>query len=194
MSKTAKAICLTSKRSENLAKSIRPAKASIAAAVTQPAVAAWPSAGSSSDTWCVRKPICTMSAKPKVRAMLRSASVRSASARDQTLARGLFACETGASPSGYKPRSCGRWRKIKKLTDHTVLNNIRATMIIALLKPNQAIKASRMGTPTMPPILAPSIAVETARPWCRSNQGASEEVIAVVDKQDQPRPIRAKDA
>jgi len=43
----------------------------------------------------------------------------------------------------------------------------------------------------MPPMLAPSRAVDIARPWCRSNQGDSVVLIAVLDRQAQPTPSTA---
>ena len=48
---------------------------------------------------------------------------------------------------------------------------------------------SRIGVPAMPPTLAPSEAIDTARPWKRSNHGASVVATAVVERQAQPTPI-----
>ena len=51
-----------------------------------------------------------------------------------------------------------------KLSGQMVVNTINATTSIAIAKPSEPMSESSRGTPIMPPILAPSMAVDTARP------------------------------
>ena len=111
------------------------------------------------------KPTCTIMPMPNPAMTLRKAAVRSAAPRFQ-------------AGAGRRGRGVARGRTIREQADvlratlqhqpderqqHDQAASAAATVVVAA-KPRLAMPNSRIGTPVMPPTLAPSEAIETARP------------------------------
>ena len=164
--------------------------AATAVAETVADVPAAPRTGASIVTWCVTKPTCTSMPMPKATMTLRSAAVPRASLRVQRRAGAAAATTTRASaPSGNRPMSCGRCFSTNQASGSSTASATTAAIVVVAAKPAWAMPNNRIGTPAMPPTLAPSEAIDTARPWYFSNHGASAVATAVMERQAQPTPI-----
>jgi len=63
-----------------------------------------------------------------------------------------------------------------------------AARVAVVVNPHVRIPASSNGVPVIPPMLAPSMAVDMALPCNRSNHGAKVLPTILVDRQAMPTP------
>ena len=90
--------------------------------------------------------------------------------------------------------SCGRVFNTKAARGNTTTTATAAATVAVAGKPQARIPAISSGVPVIPPMLAPSMAVDMARPWNCSNHGASVLPTVFVDRQAMPTPSVRKAA
>jgi len=112
----------------------------------------------------VRKPICTIMPIPNAAITLRSAAVRKAAGSVQCDVPVVRATSADGKPSGSSPNCCGRLRSTSAASGSTTAMAKTPATIVVDANPIREIPNSSAGAPRIPPALAPSDAIDTARP------------------------------